>query len=171
MNHTLMEVCNMKHQDIMQQLAGLDLDIHSPARLMIIFLLSRCSDLDYLKLMELTGLTSGNITTHLNRLADSGYIRITKSFKGKKPHTAVELTDTGRNSYRSWGRTILHALPQEQQQELLRYRKDTPRIYQNHISSFRQWFYAACENDSRYLHPEAAIQGRILPPKDDLYFY
>ncbi|HNQ43343.1 MAG TPA: transcriptional regulator [Candidatus Cloacimonadota bacterium] len=161
----------MKHQEVIQKLAGLDLDIHSPARLMIIFLLSRCRSLDYLKLMELTGLTSGNITTHLNRLAESGYIRITKSFRGKKPHTAVELTDTGKTSYQAWGKTILLALPEQQWQELFRHSTDTPKIYQDHIPSFRQWFFAVCESDSRYLHPEAMISGSALPPKDEMVLY
>ena len=70
---------------VINQIAALDQIVHNPARLMIILLLSKNTSLDYLELMETTSLTSGNITTHLSKLAAGGYIKIKKSFKGKRP--------------------------------------------------------------------------------------
>lgn len=100
-------------KDIMiNQIAALDQIVHNPARLMIILLLSKNTSLDYLELMETTSLTSGNITTHLSKLAAGGYIKIKKSFKGKKPHTKILLTEAGRSAYVKWANTIALALPE-----------------------------------------------------------
>ena len=101
----------MQHSETLNRLAALDAAVHNPARLMIIFLLSRKGGMDYLTLMRETQLSSGNITTHLNKLLASDYIKITKSFIGRKPHTAIELTAKGKQAYQIWGEMILAALP------------------------------------------------------------
>lgn len=102
----------MKEDKVLSQLKGIDMTMHNPARLMIVYLLTRYKSLDYLDLMQKTELTSGNITTHLNKLADCAYISIHKSFIGKKPNTAVMLTEKGRMAYKNWGEMIISALPQ-----------------------------------------------------------
>lgn len=89
----------------------MDSTIHNPARLMIILLLNQNEALDYLDLMNRTGLTSGNITTHLTKLSQGGYIKIRKSFINNKPNTSVQLTDKGRKAYRMWGEAISQVLP------------------------------------------------------------
>jgi len=101
----------MKHQETLNRIAALDAAIHNPARLMIVYLLSRQGALDYLTLMRETQLSSGNLTTHLNTLAGSSYIEIVKSFRGRKPHTTVHLTAPGRAAYENWGQQIWNALP------------------------------------------------------------
>lgn len=101
----------MLTDNMIGKIAALDTAVHNPARLMIVCMLIRQSEIDYLVLMERTALTSGNITTHLNKLATSGYITIRKSFKGKRPNTSVSLTDAGRKAYARWGETIVLALP------------------------------------------------------------
>ncbi|MDD4310047.1 MAG: transcriptional regulator [Candidatus Cloacimonetes bacterium] len=108
----------MKEQNSLNSIGNLDTGIHNPARLMIIYLLARTKSLDYLQLMRQTGLTSGNITTHLNKLQESGYIRINKSFIGRKPNTAMELTPKGMRAYYEWGENVLHALPEKTMQNL-----------------------------------------------------
>ncbi|MDZ4121556.1 MAG: transcriptional regulator, partial [Candidatus Cloacimonadaceae bacterium] len=101
----------MIQDSMIKQIGGLDPAIHHPARLMIVLLLTRHGSLDYLELMNLTSLTSGNITTHLNKLVSCGYITICKTFKGKKPNTAVSITEKGKKAYQKWGEAILPAIP------------------------------------------------------------
>jgi len=55
---------------------------------------------DYTFLRRLTGLTWGNLSTHLSKLEEAGYVAIEKRFRGKKPHTMVRLTDQGRAAFR-----------------------------------------------------------------------
>jgi len=93
------------------KIAALDPAVHNPARLMILLLLSSAGELDYPQLMQRTALTSGNITTHLQKLAASGYISIAKSFRGNRPNTSVSITAAGREAYARWGETVALALP------------------------------------------------------------
>lgn len=93
------------------ELGSLDLSIHAPARLMLIKLLFGAQTLEYTELMQLTDLTWGNLATHLSKLEESGYVMISKSFKGKKPNTVIRITDSGRSAYLKWGATILRAIP------------------------------------------------------------
>jgi DNA-binding MarR family transcriptional regulator len=99
----------------LKDIAELDQVIHTPARLMVIMLLNASGTLDFIRLMGLTNLTWGNLSTHLSKLEEAGYVMITKTFKGKRPHTLISLTDTGRQAYLQWGRTIIKALPQSVQ--------------------------------------------------------
>jgi DNA-binding transcriptional ArsR family regulator len=77
-------------------IAGLDRLIHEPARLAILTALSACSRADFVYLLRLTGLTRGNLSSHLSKLETAGLVAIDKSFAGKVPVTSVRLTDTGR---------------------------------------------------------------------------
>jgi len=79
-----------------EALAGLDKIVHEPARLALLTALSACSSADFLSLQRLTGLTKGNLSTHLSRLEEAGLIEIEKQFIGKKPNTLVRLTQEGR---------------------------------------------------------------------------
>lgn len=104
----------MTFQDNLNRINDLDVTIHNPARLMIVFLLARNKNMDYTKLMQDTQLTSGNITTHLNKLMESGFVKMHKSFKGRKPNTTITLTPEGLGAYQKWGESILWALPDQQ---------------------------------------------------------
>ena len=64
-------------------MSELDRIIHEPARLTIIALLSRVKEADFLYLLRETKLTKGNLSTHLMRLEEAGYVEIEKSFRGK----------------------------------------------------------------------------------------
>lgn len=81
-----------------EELAGLDRLIHEPARLSILTALAACKSADYLFLQRLTGLTGGNLSSHILKLEESGLIQIEKRFVEKKPHTQVQITDIGRNA-------------------------------------------------------------------------
>ncbi|MEQ8676208.1 MAG: transcriptional regulator [Aggregatilineales bacterium] len=79
-----------------EDLAGLDKLIHEPARLAIMTALSSADHAEFLFLQSLTGLTKGNLSAHLSKLEDAGFIQIDKHFEGKKPVTQVGLTDKGK---------------------------------------------------------------------------
>jgi DNA-binding MarR family transcriptional regulator len=102
----------------LKDIAGLDQLIHTPARLMTVMLLYGQGTLDFIQLMNYTDLTWGNLSTHLSKLEEAGYIMITKTFKGKRPHTLINLTETGRQAYLQWGHNIIKALPQNIRQLL-----------------------------------------------------
>jgi DNA-binding MarR family transcriptional regulator len=54
---------------------------------------------DFLFLQRQTGLTWGNISSHVSKLEDAGYVTVKKDFIDKKPHTTLQLTAKGRNAF------------------------------------------------------------------------
>lgn len=79
-----------------EALARLGKLIHEPARLAILTALSACSGPDFLFLQRLTGLTKGNLSTHLSKLEEERLVKIEKGHVGKRPNTLVCLTKKGR---------------------------------------------------------------------------
>lgn len=94
----------------LQLLADIDQIIHTPARLMIITYLYVVESADYVFLMRLTGLTWGNLFTHLTKLEDADYITVEKTFKGKKPYTIIHLSDRGRQAFRVYKKNMKQLL-------------------------------------------------------------
>jgi DNA-binding transcriptional ArsR family regulator len=78
------------------RLAELDRLVHEPARLAILSALSACESADFLFLQRITGLSKGNLSSHLVRLEDAGLVMVTKEFVGRMPRTEVALTPQGR---------------------------------------------------------------------------
>jgi DNA-binding transcriptional ArsR family regulator len=76
--------------------------IHEPARLMIAALLSGAKEADFLFLLRETGLTKGNLSSHLAKLEDAAYVEIEKTFRGKVPLTLVRLTPRGRSALQNY---------------------------------------------------------------------
>jgi DNA-binding MarR family transcriptional regulator len=70
--------------------------IHEPARLAILTVLTSAQDADFVFLQRTTGLTQGNLSSHLSRLEEAGLIVIEKKFVRKKPNTSVSLTREGK---------------------------------------------------------------------------
>ena len=83
----------------LQKLASLDRVIHEPARLMIMTVLYATKESDFLYLQRECGLTQGNLSSHLVRLEEAGYVAIEKTFKGKYPLTICRLTRSGREAF------------------------------------------------------------------------
>jgi len=80
----------------------LDPVIHAPARLRLVAALSALSDgdrLSFTRLQKLLDMTGGNLSTHLRRLEDAGYVQVTKSHVGRTPATHVALTRAGRLAF------------------------------------------------------------------------
>ena len=74
----------------------LDRLIHEPGRLAILTVLSSVKSADFVFLQRTTGLTKGNLSSHLTKLEEAGLVQIEKRFVLKKPNTNVELTRVGR---------------------------------------------------------------------------
>lgn len=78
------------------QIAELDRVVHEPARLAILTALAACRHADFLYLQRLTGLSKGNLSSHLAKLEAHELVQIEKSFAGKNPVTRAALTRRGR---------------------------------------------------------------------------
>lgn len=77
--------------------------IHEPARLAILTVLASVKDADFVFLQRATGLTKGNLSSHLAKLEEAGLVKIQKRFVRKKPNTNAALTPTGkRRIARHW---------------------------------------------------------------------
>ena len=80
--------------------------IHEPSRLMIMAQLYVVQSADFTFLLHQTGMTPGNLSSHLSKLEDAGYVEITKEFIERKPHTALALTKKGRDAFKQYRRNI-----------------------------------------------------------------
>jgi DNA-binding MarR family transcriptional regulator len=83
-------------------LTDIDPLIHAPARLIVMTYLYVVESLDFVYLKRVTGLSWGNLSTHLTKLEEAGYVRMNKSFQDKKPKTMIQLTDQGRAAFRDY---------------------------------------------------------------------
>lgn len=83
-------------------LTDIDRLIHEPARLTILAVLYVLDSADFIFLMRQTGMTWGNLSSHMSKLEEAGYIEVEKEFKGKKPHTMLHLTEEGRAAFREY---------------------------------------------------------------------
>jgi len=98
----------------LDQIAGVDRVVHEPGRLMVLACLSVVTRADYLYVMRETGLTQGNLSSHLAKLEAAGYVSVEKTFVGKVPRTVLSLTDQGRaalGAYRDRLLGVLSHLP------------------------------------------------------------
>jgi DNA-binding transcriptional ArsR family regulator len=81
---------------------GADRLIHEPARRVIMTILYAADSADFLYLLRETGLSKGNLSSHLAKLEAGGYVEIEKTFRGKVPLTICRMTGEGRNSFRRY---------------------------------------------------------------------
>lgn len=84
--------------------------IHEPARLIIITILYTVESADFLFLVRETGLTKGNLGSHLAKLEEAGYVRIEKTYRGKVPQTICCLTEEGRVAFREYRKRVKRAI-------------------------------------------------------------
>lgn len=83
----------------LREIASLDRVIHEPARLLLMTILSAVESTDFLFLQRETGLTKGNLSAHLSKLEEAGYVEIKKTYKGKLPLTICKLTKSGIKAF------------------------------------------------------------------------
>ena len=90
----------------LSSLAEIDRLVHEPARLAVMSLLYVVDSADFTFLMNQTGLTWGNLSAHISKLEDAGYLEVEKTFKGKRPNTALKLTSQGRQAFRDYAKRM-----------------------------------------------------------------
>ena len=76
--------------------------IHGRLRLGVMAYLSSVSPAVFGELRDKVGATDGNLSTHLKKLEEAGYVHQEKRFVGKRPQTRVFLTDAGRKAWLDW---------------------------------------------------------------------
>ncbi|NDR54785.1 transcriptional regulator [Actinomyces sp. 565] len=94
----------------------LDPVIHAQSRLRIMATLAavpRGDALVFPRLRELLGMTAGNLSTHLSRLEEAGYVEQNKTFSGRMPATYVSLTPRGRAAFTEYTRQLRALLDTE----------------------------------------------------------
>ncbi len=99
--------------DVLLMTAEIDKTVHEPARLMILSMLNVVDSADFTFLLNQTGLTRGNFSTHIKKLEEAAYLAVKKEFVENKPLTTYSITDAGRQAlsdYRKLMEKILIAL-------------------------------------------------------------
>jgi DNA-binding transcriptional ArsR family regulator len=93
-----------------QEVAKLDRLIHEPVRLTIMMILQGAGKADFLYLQREGGFTQGNLSSHLSKLEEAGYVKIEKMFKGKRPLTVCSLTPEGETALSGYSQILIRAL-------------------------------------------------------------
>jgi DNA-binding MarR family transcriptional regulator len=88
----------------------IDRVVHEPARLMLMAVLYVIDSADFTFLMNLTGITWGNLSAHMSKLQETGYLQVEKSFKGRRPNTMLRLTPAGRAAFQTYRRKMKQLL-------------------------------------------------------------
>jgi DNA-binding MarR family transcriptional regulator len=88
----------------------LDRMVHEPARLNILAYLYVVESADFVFLLSRTGLTWGNLSSHMSKLEEAGYIEVQKEIKDKRPHTMLSLTKEGRTAFETYRQNMLQLL-------------------------------------------------------------
>ena len=90
----------------LRSLSDVDRLIHEPSRSIILAILSAVESADFLYLQRETGLTKGNLSVHLSKLEEAGYVNIEKTYRGKVPLTLCRMTDPGRNAFETYRKQL-----------------------------------------------------------------
>ncbi len=90
----------------LRSLTDVDRLLHEPSRAVIVAILAAVESADFVFLQRETGLTKGNLSTHLTKLEEAGYINIEKTFRGKYPLTLCRLTETGREAFTNYRKKL-----------------------------------------------------------------
>ncbi len=86
--------------------------VHSPARLQILAVLSAVESADFIFIRRQTHLTKGNLSSHMSKLEEAGYITVKKEFVGKIPRTVLRLTSDGRTALEAYRKHMTAMLNQ-----------------------------------------------------------
>jgi len=85
---------------------NIDPVIHERARLAIVSALAVASEMSFGDLKESLELSDGNLSAHARTLETAGYIKISKTFRGRRPLTTMRLTSKGRKAFDSYLDTL-----------------------------------------------------------------
>ncbi len=84
--------------------------VHEPSRFQIMAHLYVIESGDFLFLIHQTGMTWGNLSTHISKLESAGYVEVRKEFLDKKPHTVLKLTGKGRRAFEEYRKNMKRVL-------------------------------------------------------------
>lgn len=102
-----MSVVNMNQKDrLLSMIDQIDKTVHSPARLMILSYLSTVESCDLVFLMNQTGLTWGNLSSHMTKLEGEGYIVVQREIIERKPKSIIQITERGRQALLTYRKFI-----------------------------------------------------------------
>ncbi|WP_431886931.1 transcriptional regulator [Micromonospora wenchangensis] len=90
-------------------MSELDPVIHAQARLRVVVTLATLAEGDRItfpRLQELLAMTAGNLSVHLRKLEDAGYVEIDKTHRGRTPTTLVRLSRRGRRAFEEYTENI-----------------------------------------------------------------
>jgi len=76
-----------------------DAVIHERVRLAIVAALAATPEMGFTELKAALAVTDGNLSAHARALEEAGYIAVRKTFRERKPHTALRLTRSGREAF------------------------------------------------------------------------
>ena len=89
-----------------EDIQNVDRVIHEPSRLAIMMQLYVVESADFQFLQHQINMTPGNLSSHLRKLEDAGYVEVTKEFVDRTPHTALRLTRKGREAFKEYRRNV-----------------------------------------------------------------
>ncbi|GAF84589.1 unnamed protein product [marine sediment metagenome] len=96
--------------DDVSPIMGVDRLIHEPARFSILAHLYVVEEADFLFLSHRIGLTRGNLSAHMRKLEQGGFIEVRKEFMGRRPHTVLVITGKGQEAFKNYVSDIKNAL-------------------------------------------------------------
>jgi DNA-binding MarR family transcriptional regulator len=76
-----------------------DRTIHEPARLLLLIYLFSVEKADFTFLRQQTGMTQGNLSSHLAKLESAGYIHTEKRFRNNRPLTLIRISEAGKEAF------------------------------------------------------------------------
>ena len=91
-------------------LSDIDRLVHEPARFQVMALLYVVESADFTFIMNQLSLTWGNLSAHITKLEEGGYVAVEKGFKGKRPQTMLSLTRQGRKAFQIYRQTMKQML-------------------------------------------------------------
>lgn len=80
-------------------IARIDDVIHGRVRLGIMAFLSGADSANFNEMKARLQTTDGNLSVHLRKLEEAGFVRIDKRFEGRKPLTEARMTEAGRTAF------------------------------------------------------------------------
>lgn len=95
-------------------LEQIDETVHGRVRLGVLAYLSTAGSADFMTLVEATKSTKGNLSSHISKLEDAGYVSVDKAFVDRKTRTTITMTSSGElafSHYLSVLRSILDQIP------------------------------------------------------------
>jgi DNA-binding MarR family transcriptional regulator len=84
--------------------------IHEPVRLKVLAFLSLLESADFTFLVSRLGLTMGNLSAHISKLQEAGYIEVEKGYKDNRPQTMISLSEAGRKAFQEYRQQMLQIL-------------------------------------------------------------